>query len=153
MVGHVPVWRGAGVGDYGGPTDHTAMTTEKRAYRRYTDDEKAAALADVLILGPGATAAKYSVPLGTLKGWQREYEIVHDPTIKKGRIELLAITYLEASFQALIAQAHVISQPEYIDRQPAGELAILHGVVADKAIRLVDAISRHQPANPALDSE
>lgn len=129
------------------------MSDEKRRYRRYTDDEKAAALADVVMLGPGAVAAKYDVPLGTLKTWQREYEIVHDPSAKKGRIELLAMTYLESSFQALIAQAYVISQPEYIERQPAGELAILHGVVADKAVRLLDAISRHQPAPPAIDGD
>ncbi len=114
--------------------------TEKRQYRRYTDEERAAAIADVILLGPGATAAKYAVPLGTLKTWQREYEIVHDPSIKKGRIEILAMTYLEASLQALTAQAYVISQPEYIERQPAGELAILHGVVADKAVRLLDAL-------------
>ncbi len=118
------------------------MSEQKRQYRRYSDEEKAAALADVVFLGPGATVAKYGIPLGTLKTWQQEFEIVHDPSVKKGRIEILAMTYLEASLQALTAQAYVISQPEYIERQPAGELAILHGVVADKAVRLLDALGR-----------
>jgi transposase-like protein len=129
--------------------------SEKRSYRRYTDEERAAALADVLLLGPGATAAKYDVPLGTLKTWQREYEIVYDPSVKKSRIEVLAITYLEASLQALTAQAYVISQPGYIERQPAGELAILHGVVADKAVRLLDALgnAERRRGYAALDGD
>ena len=121
------------------------MNDEKRRYRRYTDEEKAAALADVALLGPGAVSAKYDVPLGTLKSWQREYEIVHDPSIKRGRIEMLAITYLEANLQALTAQAYIASQPEYLDRQPAGELAVLHGVMADKSLRLLEALTRHTP--------
>ena len=116
--------------------------SDKRQYRRYTEEERAAALSDVVLLGTGATAAKYSIPLGTLKTWQQEYNIVHNPSIKKASIEALAMTYLEASLQALTAQAYVISQPEYIERQPAGELAILHGVVADKAVRLLDALGR-----------
>lgn len=123
---------------------------KKRAYRRYSDDEKAAALADVLLLGPGATAAKYAIPLGTLKTWQQEYQIVHDPSIKKQTIEALAMNYLEASLQALSAQAYVASQPEYIERQPAGELAILHGVMADKSVRLLDALGSAERRRAAL---
>jgi transposase-like protein len=129
-----------------------SVSDGKRSYRRYTDEEKAAALADVALLGPGAVAAKYDVPLGTLKTWQREYEIVHDPSVKRGRIELLAITYLEANLQALTAQAYIASQPEYLDRQPAGELAILHGVMADKSLRLLEALTRHTPAR-AIDGD
>lgn len=118
------------------------MSEEKRRYRRYTEQERAAALADVVLLGTGATAAKYDIPRSTLTTWQETYAIVHNPQIKKASIEVLAMTYLEASLQALTAQAYVISQPEYIERQPAGELAILHGVVADKAVRLLDALGR-----------
>jgi len=118
------------------------MSDEKRRYRRYADEERAAALADIVLLGTGAVAAKYGIPLGTLKTWQQEYQIVHDPSVKKSRIEALAMNYLEASLQALSAQAYVISKPEYIERQSAGELAILHGVVADKAVRLLDALGR-----------
>lgn len=118
------------------------MSDEKRKYRRYTDAERAAALADVYLLGTGATAAKYDIPRSTLTTWQEVYDVVHNPLVKKASIEALAMNYLEASLQALSAQAYVISQPEYIERQPAGELAILHGVVADKAVRLLDALGR-----------
>lgn len=120
--------------------------------RKYTDELRAAALADVLLLGPGATAAKYDIPLGTLKTWQQQYQIIHDPSIKKGRVMALAASYLEANLQALIAQSYVASQPEYINRQAAEGLAILHGVMADKSVRLLEALHArsHEPA--ALDA-
>jgi transposase-like protein len=112
------------------------MTTRQR----YSEELRAAALADVILLGPGATAAKYGIPRSTLSTWQQQFDIVHDPTVKKSRIEALAATYLEASLQALTAQAHVASDPDYIDRQPAEGLAILHGVMADKSVRLLEAL-------------
>ena len=118
------------------------MSEEKRRYRKYSEQERAAALADIVLIGSSATAAKYDIPRSTLITWQEQFSIVHNPSIKKASIEALAMTYLEASLQALTAQAYVISQPEYIERQPAGELAILHGVVADKAVRLLDALGR-----------
>ena len=118
------------------------MSEEKRRYRKYSEQERAAALADVVLIGSSATSAKYDIPRSTIITWQQEFSIVHNPSIKKSVIEALAMTYLEASLQALTAQAYVISQPEYIERQPAGELAILHGVVADKAVRLLDALGR-----------
>jgi len=110
---------------------------------------KAAALADVVLLGPGATAAKYGIPRSTLSEWQKTFDIVHNPAVKKGRVLELAVTYLEANLQALTAQAYVTSDPAYIERQSAKGLAILHGVMADKSVRLLEAIARHQPADPA----
>lgn len=123
---------------------------KKRAYRRYSTDEKAAALADIYLLGPGAVSAKYGIPRSTLSTWQETFEIVHDPIVKKSSIEALAMNYLEASLQALSAQAYVASQPEYIERQPAGELAILHGVMADKSVRLLDALGSAERRRAAL---
>lgn len=120
------------------------------AKRSYSEEFKAAVLADVLLIGPGATAAKHGIPRSTLSEWQKTYNIVHDPQSKKARVLDLAVTYLEANLQALTAQAYVASQPEYIERQPAEGLAILHGVMADKSVRLLEAIARHQPSDHAL---
>lgn len=115
----------------------------KRAQRQYSEEERAAALADVLIIGQGATAAKYDIPRSTLATWQQKYEIVQNSTLKKGRIGALAASYLEANLQALTAQAYVASQPDYINRQSAENLAVLHGVMADKSIRLLEALQHH----------
>lgn len=108
--------------------------------RQYSDAQRAAALADLVLLGPGATAAKYGIPSGTLRSWASRF----DPaaTLKKDHLGLLAATYLEANLQALTAQAYVASDPDYIERQPAESLAILHGVMADKSIRLFEALHR-----------
>lgn len=116
----------------------------------YSEETKAAALADLVFLGAGATAAKYGIPSGTLRSWQsREAQPV--ATLKNSHIGALVASYLEANLQALTAQAYVASQPEYIDRQPAESLAILHGVMADKSVRLLEALHAGH-ADPALDA-
>jgi hypothetical protein len=63
-------------------------------------------------------------------------------TEKGARIDDLLFGYLQAGLKALKAQAEVVSEPEYIRAQPASELAVLHGVVADKQIRLLEAAER-----------
>jgi transposase-like protein len=129
------------------------MTTDKRPHRIYNEELKSAALADVVLLGSSATASKYGIPRSTLMTWQQQFNIVHNPALKRDHIGALVAAYLEANLQALTSQAYVVSQPEYIERQPAEGVAILHGVMADKSIRLLEAISRSQPDQPALDSE
>ena len=120
------------------------------------DEVKAAAMADLILLAPATVAAKYGIKPATVRQWKRRELAalapmrVTDVTEKKSRIGALALEYLEANFNAQIAQAYVTSDPNYINRQPAGELAILHGVLADKSIRLLEALQprdtdAHQP--------
>ncbi len=110
------------------------------------DEIKAAALADLILLAPATVAAKYGIKPSTVRQWKRRELAELAPlsvtgvTVKKERIGALALEYLEANFNAQIAQAYVTSDPSYINRQPAGELAILHGVLADKSIRLLEAL-------------
>lgn len=129
------------------------MSDDKRRYRKYTEPERAAALADVVLIGTSATAAKYDIPRSTLVTWQETFSIVHNPLEKRDRIGSLVAAYLEANLQALIAQAYVASQSEYIERQPADGLAILHGVMADKSVRLLEAISHGHAEPPAIDGD
>lgn len=129
------------------------VSETKRPHTRYSEEIKGAALADVVLLGTSATAAKYGIPRTTLLTWQQQFTVVHNPSLKREYIGGLVAAYLEANLQALTAQAYVASDPEYINRQPADGLAILHGVMADKSVRLLEAISRHQPEPPALDGE
>jgi len=108
-----------------------------------------AALADLVLLSPAAVAAKYGIKPATVRSWKRRdlpvivESLQQIATVKKARIGALALEYLEANFNAQIAQAYVTSDPNYINRQPAGELAILHGVLADKSIRLLEALQPH----------
>ncbi len=123
------------------------MTTRTRAV--IPDEVKAAALADLLLMQPAAVAAKYGVKPGTIKGWKSQEKAalqVAEPndaaviTLKKQRIAALMLEYLEANLNAQIAQAYVATDPTYINRQPAESLAILHGVLSDKSIRLIEAL-------------
>lgn len=123
------------------------MSTRK-PHQPYSDEVRAAALADVVLLGQGATAAKYGIPRSTLALWQQKYDVRHDLALKKERIGALVAAYLEANLQALTAQAHVAADPAYIDRQPAEGLAVLHGVMADKSIRLLEALHAGQRDDP-----
>ncbi len=110
------------------------------------DDVKAAALADLVFMSYSAVAAKYRLNPKTVSVWKsRELpatlqQSTHAVELKKDRIAALALEYLEANLNAQIAQAYVTSDPNYINRQPAGEVAILHGVLNDKALRLLEAL-------------
>jgi hypothetical protein len=117
------------------------------------EEIKAAAIADLHLMSPAAVAAKYGLKPTTVRQWKsRELpELVTNVTEKKERIGALMLEYLEASLNALAAQAYVASDPEYINRQPANELAILHGVIADKSVRLVEALHARPIDPPALE--
>ena len=123
------------------------------------DEIRAAALADLVLMSPAAVAAKYGIKSATVRSWklrdggQIVANLQHIATEKKDRIAVLALTYLEASLNAQIAQAYVTSDPNYINRQPAGELAILHGVLADKSIRLLEALHPHSGGVERDDGE
>lgn len=106
------------------------------------DAVKAAALVDLVTMSPSAVAAKYSLNPVTVRVWKSREgrDLVTAVTQKSERLQLLFYEYLEANLNAQIAQAYVSADPTYIERQPAGELATLHGVLNDKLIRAVDAL-------------
>ncbi len=119
------------------------MMTTKRA--TIPDEVKAAALADLVFMSPGAVAAKYGIKRGTVDSWKsRELpdqlsDLPVLASIKKQQIGALLLECLQANLNAQIAQSYVASDPNYIQRQPAGELAVLYGVLSDKSVRIVDA--------------
>lgn len=107
-------------------------------------------------MAPAAVAAKYGLKRSTVNGWKSlerpgsDLLTMGDATlisVKKQRIGALMLEYLEASLNALAAQAYVTSDPNYIAKQPADQLAILHGVIADKSIRLVEALHRSESSD------
>lgn len=111
------------------------------------NETKAAVLADLVLLSPATVAAKYGLKPGTVRRLKSQElhlaPLENDPsviTLKKQRIASLMLEYLEASLNAQIAQAYVTADPNYINRQPAESLAILHGVMGDKAVRILEAI-------------
>jgi hypothetical protein len=61
---------------------------------------------------------------------------------KKDEFGELLSGYLSQILRTLQLQADVVSDKEWLKKQPADALAILHGVLADKAIRLLEAAER-----------
>ena len=128
--------------------------------RRIDPEMKAGALAD-LYTGSGVreVARKYGLDPGTVSRWARAAgirqpergviragEIAVLPTRKQGAesntstattIEDKLLAYLHASLDALTAQARLFAHPEWLVRQSAKDLALLHGVHHDKVVRLL----------------
>jgi transposase-like protein len=127
--------------------------SERKPRASYPDEVKATAIADSQLIGAGAAAAKYGIPLGTLTSWRCREDLQPIAVIKKDRIGQLVFSYLEANLQALTAQAYVASDPDYINRQPADGLAILHGVMSDKSIRLLEALHASEPDPREIDGD
>lgn len=114
------------------------------ARRQYSDAEKAAALA-ALLAGQSlnSVAAEYHIPRGTLKFWKAQNHPGPVDPQKRDRIGELLLQYLEANLEALAAQAQVFGDPKWLRRQGAQEVGVLHGIMTDKAVRLIEAFSAH----------
>lgn len=113
---------------------------------KYSDETKAAALA-ALLSGQsiGDVAKEYKIPRGTIRSWKSRQangeSVATVATEKKIEVGELLIEYLRANLAALKAQVDVFSNPDWLKKQSAADAAVLHGVMTDKAVRLLEALS------------
>jgi transposase-like protein len=112
----------------------------------HSEETKAAVMA-ALLAGQGVeeTAQAYNLPKQTVSDWKaglsaEEFGLIR--TKKGERIEELLFRYLTSTLEALQKQTEVASDAAYLKQQPADSLAVLHGVMADKSIRLLEALHR-----------
>lgn len=116
------------------------------ARREYSPEVKAAVLS-ALLTGQSAAqiADEYHIPETTIRSWksrQRNGEAVAEvATEKREQIGELLVEYLATSLATLRAQMKVFSDERWLKLQSASEVAVLHGVLADKAIRLLEALA------------
>lgn len=124
--------------------------------RKHSAETQAQVMA-ALLAGQGITevATQYNLPDSTVSDLKRQLDTEFgEVRNKKGeQIETLLFEYLKSNLAALKSQADVTSEREYIVKQPAGDLAVLHGVMADKSVRLLEAIERARSAQPKQLSE
>lgn len=119
----------------------------------YSDTIKAQAMA-ALLAGQSYTevARAFNVPIGTLKSWKSRDAAGVDAgdatsaTAKKERIGALLLDYLVSTLETLKAQQVVFADAEWLKKQSASEAAILHGVLADKTIRLLEGLAENAEA-------
>jgi len=116
--------------------------------RSYSEETKAAAMAALLEgQSVNAVAKEYDVPKGTVSGWKRQAEttagggVAPDAT-QKEEIGALLVRYLRANLATLEAQARAFGDADWLSQQKAEAVAVLHGVMTDKAVRLLEAFGR-----------
>ena len=115
--------------------------------KRYSDETKAAVMA-ALLAGQGVAeiADEYNIPPATIRTWRSRQDITVSEEVAD-RIGYLLLEYLEANLETLKAQTRHFADPRWLSKQQAQELAVLHGVMADKAIRLLEAMGKGHAAD------
>jgi hypothetical protein len=110
--------------------------------RVYADEFRAVVMA-ALVQGQSlsAVARQYDMPVGTVADWKKKALSFTDIPRQKRKIGALLIEYLEMNLKALSIQAQAFSDPEWLAAQTASDVAVLHGVMTDKAVRLIEALS------------
>ena len=107
-------------------------------------EARRAAVVSALLLGQSVTevAKQFKLSTKTVRDWQLRAGIA-PPEVeleKTKAIGDLVITYLRRSLTTLEAQAEQFSNREWLAKQDAADAAVLHGVMADKAVRILEAL-------------
>lgn len=111
-------------------------------------DTKAKALARMMAgESPAKIARELGIDRATAGRWLKngpkihsQIQEVHDYGQKLGQ-------YLDELLETGIVQQRFFRNESWLREQPAGELAILHGVIIDKGLRLFEAAARANGAN------
>lgn len=125
---------------------HSNPKKKPRGRAAYTPATKAAAIA-ALLAGQAVDqiAAEYDIPNGTLLAWRSKLK--HDSPVivaadAKAEIGQLLLVYLRENLTTLrLQQVTVFRNGPWLLEQNAADLAVLHGVITDKAVRLLEAMS------------
>lgn len=105
---------------------------------------KAAVLA-ALMTGQAVdvVAAEYHLPKKTIQEWNRQAKLAAQvvQTEKTGETDIVGLldTYLARNLETLAVQAEQFSDRGWLAKQSASEAAVLHGVLVDKAVRILQA--------------
>ncbi len=116
------------------------------ARREYSDEIKAQVMA-ALLAGQAITAVakEYQLPRSTVGKWRKQLaERVHVDVEQKNAktgatLDDLLQVYVETNLVTLRAQSEFFRDERWLRQQSASELAVLHGVIADKTIRILEA--------------
>ena len=115
----------------------------RRPYHVFTPEEKAAAIARVLT---GISITQVAKELGTNRITVRQWrdgtglKSTALPPEKKEELGELVTEYLREALRTLRTQAGAFANRDWLEGQNAHDVAILHGVLADKTTRILSAI-------------
>lgn len=114
--------------------------------KAHSDETKAAVMA-ALLTGQGASeiARQYELNEATVRNWKRSLpKTTLTSSNDKKEIDFgeLLSAYLKETLVTLTVQAQHFRDKDWLQKQPAADLAVLHGVQTDKAIRLLAALEQ-----------
>lgn len=109
----------------------------------HSDETRSAVLA-ALLAGQSVTqvAAQYELGHATVVAWRDAAGLGSTVVQPQKRAELgeLIGVYLRETLTTLSVQARFARDEAWLGKQPASEVAVLHGVLTDKAIRILSAL-------------
>jgi len=92
-----------------------------------------------LLAGQGVmdVAREYDLPASTVSRWKKK---AREEAGRTDDVGALLLEYLRENLVTLTAQAKRFRNPEWLEGQDASDAAVLHGVMTDKAVRLLEAL-------------
>lgn len=92
-----------------------------------------------LLAGQGVNevAREYSLPPSTVSRWKRQ---ARAEAGKSDDVGELLLEYLRENLETLSVQVIAFRDPEWLREQGASEVGVLHGILTDKAVRLLEAL-------------
>lgn len=108
--------------------------------RKVYDPEVRAAAMAALLAGQGVNevAREYRLPSSTVSRWKKE---AREMAGRSNDVGELLLAYLHTNLETLTAQAVAFRDAKWLREQQADQVAVLHGVLTDKAVRLLEALS------------
>lgn len=111
-----------------------------------------------LLAGQGVseTARALNLPKATVSRIKSEISrerLEQVGTDREERLIDLVMDYVSTNLRTLKAQSIEVGRADYIKNQSASEIAVLHGVLADKTVRILAALEPEESDEPPLTSQ
>ena len=112
--------------------------------KRHSDETRAAVLA-ALLAGQGVSevARQYHLSTGLVSNWKKAFltseQLEQIKAKSNDDFSSLLADYLREALVTLKVQVEFFRDNAWLRKQSAHEVAVLHGVTTDKAIRLLEA--------------
>ena len=106
---------------------------------KHHDLQTRAAVMAALWGGQGTlrVAKAYSLPPSTVSRWKAE---ARKEAGRSDDVGILLFAYLTENLKTLRAQVVAFRDPAWLKKQSASELGVMHGILADKSVRLLEAL-------------
>ena len=114
--------------------------------RKYSPEQRAAVLS-ALLEGQALShvAKEYKMPYSTVRRWRENQKAGR--YADQDKVGDLLLQYLQTNLETLRKQAEFFCDRDWLEKQSASEVAVLHGVMSDKAIRILEAYGAHEDNN------